>query len=254
VSDTDDRAARHREHAPSAIARRLSRTADRSYLRDAVFGAVDGAVTTFAVVAGAIGASLPGGIVVILGMANLFADGLSMAVGNFLGTRAEAQRRDEIRAEEYRQIEEIPDGEREEIRQIFRAKGFEGDLLERVVEVITENPERWVDTMLTDEHGLNLEGPQAGRAALWTFGAFLAAGIVPIAPFILKAAGWDSLAAFQVSIVLTAATFFVVGAIKGRVVNRSWLRDGVETLALGGVAAIAAFAAGWLLRGLAEGI
>lgn len=253
MSPTTEHSQRRLKHTPGAIEARLAEAKQHSYLRDAVFGAVDGAVTTFAVVAGAIGASLPGGIVVILGMANLLADGLSMAVGNYLGTRAEEHRRDEVRAEEYREIEEDPRGEREEVRQIYRTKGFEGALLEQVVDVIVADPERWVDAMLTDEHGMELEGPNARRAAIWTFVAFLVAGFVPIAPFIVEAAG-ASVPSLQTSIALTAATFFAVGVIKGLVVNRSWIRDGLETLALGGAAAIAAFAVGWLLRGLADGV
>jgi vacuolar iron transporter family protein len=245
---------RRLDHTPSAIEARLAQAKEHSYIRDAVFGAVDGAVTTFAVVAGAIGASLPGGIVVILGMANLLADGLSMAVGNYLGTRAEEHRRDEVRAEEYREIQEDPEGEREEVRQIYRTKGFEGALLEQVVEVIVAEPTRWVDTMLTEEHGMELEGPNARRAAIWTFAAFLVAGAVPIAPFIAEAAGLESMPSLQISVGLTAATFFAIGVVKGLVVSRSWLRDGLETLALGGAAAIAAFGVGWLLRGLADSV
>jgi len=253
-SSAPTRAARERDHSPEAIAERLGGNGDRSYIRDAVLGAVDGAVTTFAVVAGSIGAGLPGGVVVILGMANLLADGLSMGVGNFLGTRAEDQRREEIRAEEYREIVDDPEGEREEIRQIYRAKGFEGELLEQVVDVITAEPDRWVDAMLVDEHGLELEGPDAARAAWWTFGAFCIAGAVPIAPFILDELGWMPIPTWEVAVVATAITFFVIGMIKGKVVNRSMFRDGVETLALGGAAAFVAFGVGWVLRGLADGL
>lgn len=241
-----------RDHSRAAIAARLEASREHSYLRDAVFGAIDGTVTTFAVVAGAIGASLPGGVVIILGMANLFADGFSMAVGNFLGTRAEEQRREGIRREESMEIVEEPEGEREEIRQIYAAKGFEGDLLEQVVDVITADPKRWVDTMIVEEHGLELETPSASRAAIATFLAFTLAAFVPLSPFVLEATGVDGFDAFLVSGILTALTFFAIGAYKGRLVSRSWVHDGVETLALGGTAAIVAFAAGWLLRGLAD--
>lgn len=244
--------ASERDHSREAIAARLEATREQSYLRDAVFGAIDGTVTTFAVVAGAIGASLPGGVVIILGMANLFADGFSMAVGNFLGTRAEDQRREEIRREESREIVEEPEGEREEIRQIYAAKGFEGHLLEQVVDVITSDPKRWVDTMIIEEHGLELESPSASRAALATFIAFTTAAFVPLAPFVLDAIISPDFDAFLISGILTALTFFAIGALKGRIVNRSWLRDGIETLALGGTAALVAFGAGWLLRGLAD--
>ncbi|MEX2373682.1 MAG: VIT1/CCC1 transporter family protein, partial [Dehalococcoidia bacterium] len=119
-----------RDHSRAAIAQRLAAEREQSYLRDAVLGGIDGAVTTFAVVAGSIGASLPGGVVVVLGVANLLADGLSMGVGNFLGVRSEAQRREDVRREEHEEIRTAPGGEREEIRQIYAAKGFEGALLE----------------------------------------------------------------------------------------------------------------------------
>ena len=113
---------------------------------------------------------------------------------------------------------------------------------------------RWVDAMLVDEHGLELEGPEAARAAWWTFGAFCIAGAVPIAPFILEELGWMPIPTWEVAVAATAITFFVIGMIKGKVVNRSVFRDGVETLALGGAAAFVAFGVGWLLRGLANGL
>ena len=108
--------------APEAIARRLKAKPTHSYLRDFVYGAIDGIVTTFAVVAGVAGARLSTAIVVILGLANLVADGFSMAVGNFLATQAERQLKDKARAMEQKHIETVPEGEKEEIRQIFSGK------------------------------------------------------------------------------------------------------------------------------------
>jgi VIT1/CCC1 family predicted Fe2+/Mn2+ transporter len=130
-------------HAPDAIRRRLRLGASYSYLRDFVYGAIDGAVTTFAVVSGVAGAGLDAEIVLILGGANLVGDGFSMAAGNYLGTRAESQQRDRLRRMEERHIDLVPAGEREEIRQIFAAQGFEGHDLQRAVEVITSDRPRW---------------------------------------------------------------------------------------------------------------
>ena len=112
------------EHSPEAIKERLAKGSVHNYLRDFVYGGVDGAVTTFAVVAGTIGASLAPRIVIILGVANLIADGFSMAASNFLGTRAERDDYDRIARLEAKHIEIDPEGEREEIRQIYAAKDF----------------------------------------------------------------------------------------------------------------------------------
>src|SRR5687768_17500256 len=120
-------------HTPDAVRTRLSAVRSHSYLRDFVYGAVDGTVTTFAVVSGVAGAQLPARIVLVLGVANVVADGFSMAVGNFLATRAERQLLQQARRVEEQHVHDVPAGEREEIRQIYAGKGFTGHDLERAV-------------------------------------------------------------------------------------------------------------------------
>ena len=242
-------------HTPDRVKQRLENGTPQSYLKDMVYGGIDGTITTFAVVSGFVGAELASGIVVILGLANLFADGFSMAVSNFLGTKAEQQFLHMIRKEEENEIDLIPEGEREEIRQIYAAKGFEGELLEQVVDVITSNEQVWVDTMLLEEHGLLLDGPEPKKAAWWTFVAFLVAGIIPVAPFIVNLLVDGGISSpFLWSSIATAATFFAIGIYKARVVGGSTLKAGLETVAVGGMAAVLAYGIGWLLRGIADGI
>ncbi|MBT3554535.1 MAG: hypothetical protein HN495_02980 [Chloroflexi bacterium] len=242
-------------HTPDRVKQRLENGTPQSYLKDMVYGGIDGTITTFAVVSGVVGAELASGIVVILGLANLFADGFSMAVSNFLGTKAEQQFLHMIRKEEENEIDLIPEGEREEIRQIYAAKGFEGELLEQVVDVITSNEQVWVDTMLLEEHGLLLDGPEPKKAAWWTFVAFLVAGIIPVAPFIVNLLVDGGISSpFLWSSIATAATFFAIGIYKARVVGGSTLKAGLETVAVGGMAAVLAYGIGWLLRGIADGI
>jgi len=237
------------DHTPEVVAKRLRSASSRDYLSDFVLGAVDGTVTTFAVVAGVAGASLPNYVALILGGANLIADGFSMAVGNYLGTQADRQLLDKIRRIEEQHIDQIPEGEREEIRQIFAAKGFSGETLEHIVEVITRDRRRWVDTMLTEEFGLRLQNPSPARAALATFAAFLLAGAVPLVPFCIPLEMQGN-TRFLLSSLATALTFFVIGYVKGRIVQRPGLRSGLETLAIGGAAAALAYLAGAALHRL----
>src|SRR5690554_1042763 len=159
-------------HSPGQIAARLDSGPGGIYLKDFIYGAVDGAVTTFAIVAGVAGAGLSASVIIILGIANLVADGFSMAVGNYLGTRAENELRDKARQRELDEIDKYPAGEREEIRQIYARKGFDGELLEQVVEVITSERERWADVMLQEEYGMALNDHNAIRGGLATFAAF----------------------------------------------------------------------------------
>ena len=238
------------EHTQEAIARRLAAAARHSYLGDFVLGAIDGAVTTFAIVAGATGAGLSNGVVMVLGLANVLADGFSMAAGNFLRARSDQQMLERFRRQEEMHIERIPEGEREEIRQIYRGKGFDGEMLEKIVRVITEDRQRWVNTMLTEEWGLQLNPSSPWRAGLATLIAFVLAGLVPLVPTLLLI---DRRAheSFVYSSLLTAATFFGVGLIRGRVVDRRPLAAGLETLAIGGAAAMVAFLVGKLLERLA---
>jgi hypothetical protein len=118
-----------------------------------------GCVTTFAVVAGAVGGGFSEIVVIVLGFTNLLADGFSMAVSNYLGTKSEREAVEKARHRKCRHIEAIAAGERKEISQVFARKGFRGGLLERIVEVITSNSKLSVDTMLTEELGLQLDGP-----------------------------------------------------------------------------------------------
>lgn len=242
----------HAQHTPEAVRERLRHAAGHTFLGDFVYGAIDGAVTTFAVVAGVIGAGLGSTIIIILGLANLFADGFSMAAGNFLASRAEAQNLDRIRRMEARHIATIPHGEREEIRQIFADKGFVGEILDQVVQTITANEQQWIDTMVTEEFGLSLSSPSPWKTATATFISFNIVGALPILPFIANAI-WPGLIAwpFELSIIMTGVAFFAIGTLKARVVEQRWIIGGAETLAIGGAAAVIAYFVGVLLRGLA---
>jgi len=140
-------------HHKEDIARRLAKDPPVSYLRDWIYGGIDGTITTFAIVAGVVGADMPGAVVLVLGMANLVADGFAMGAGNYSGTKAESDLFKHFLEVERRHISLAPGGEREEIRQIFARKGFSGPDLERIVDVITSDEDRWTHTMAVEEYG-----------------------------------------------------------------------------------------------------
>ena len=201
-----------------------------------VYGGIDGAITTFAIVGGVAGADLASGIIIILGVSNLVADGGSMAAANYLGTRAEMDQRERTRRLEESHIAMHPDGEREEVREIYRRKGFEGGQLEGVVDVLTADHDRWVDTMLTEEHGLAKASRSAWTSAVVTFLAFGCAGIMPLAPYligVLAPRGLDN--PLLLSALATSLTLYGVGWLKGRVLGTTRWRSGVETLLIGEV-------------------
>ena len=227
------------EHTPEAIRARLAEGPRLSYLRDWIYGGIDGSVTTFAVVTGVVGAHLSPTVILILGVANLLGDGFSMAASNFLGTRTEKQEAEALRAREKRHVAVNPQGEREEVRQIFAAKGLEGAELERVVDAVTADEERWISFMLSEEYGLPQQVRSAGRAALSTFSSFLLCGLVPLLPFVLRAPH-----PFAVSLLVTLAVFFSVGSARSRWLVLSWWRAGLETLGIGAIAAALAYGAG----------
>lgn len=236
----------HGEHAPHRIRNRLDHPRGESPLGDFMLGGVDGVVTTFAVVAGSAGGQLASTIVIILGIANLIADGFSMAVSNYLGTRTRQEEVRQSRADEQWQIDVFPEGEREEIREIFARKGFEGTGLDEIVEIITADREVWVDTMMAEELRLSDVSTRPLRAGVTTFVAFSICGAIPLLPFLIGAGDFNAM--FFVSASLGAATFFALGMGKGRVVGISPVRSGLQTLAMGGVAAILAYGAGYVLH------
>ena len=250
--DTKDVEATKKSHTKKAIKGSEHHEATGSYVGDFVYGAIDGSVTTFAVVSGVAGAALSVNIVIILGLANLLADGFSMAVGNYLSSKSDKEYIQKERKREEWEIEHYPKGEVEEIRQIYREKGFKGKDLEGAVKIITSNKEVWVDTMMKNELNLIEQNTSPVKKGAVTFISFLLVGSIPLIPYFLS---FSSEAVKQIaypfSIVMTFIAFFFIGSAKVFVTKKNWLISGLETLLVGGAAAIIAYAIGYFLRGLA---
>lgn len=226
-------------HSQHEIAKRLAPGTQGRYLRDFVYGAIDGAVTTFAIVGGVVGAGLSPSVIVTLGLANVLADGFSMAAGNYSGTKADVDDRRRLRAVEERHIRENPEGEREELRQILQLRGLEGQVLEDATDAISSNHEKWIEIMLTDEYNMPRAFSNPMTAGVATFTAFLCAGIIPLLPFLLGLPN-----AFGASIAMTGVVFFGIGALKSHWSQARWWWSGGETLLIGSAAAALAFFVG----------
>jgi VIT1/CCC1 family predicted Fe2+/Mn2+ transporter len=239
-------------HETKAIRAQELHKHEGSYVGDFVFGAIDGSITTFAVVSGVAGAALSANIVIILGLANLIADGFSMAIGNYLSSKSDIEFAQRERKRETWEVEHYPKGEIEEIRAIFRRKGFKGKQLENAVKTITSNKKVWVDTMMVDELNIIEEKTSPIKKGIVTFVSFGLVGFVPLIPYFIAFFSETVKAiVFPLAIVLTLIAFFFVGAAKIYVTGKNWLKSGLETLLMGSAAAIIAYAIGFLLRGLA---
>ena len=183
--DVEHRPRLEHNHSREAIRERLTRDTHGNYLRDWIYGGIDGTITTFAIVTGVVGAALPGTVVLVLGLANLIADGFAMGAGNYAATKAELDDYGRLLAIERKHIALEPSGEREEIRQIFGLKGFSGDELERIVEVISADEDLWVKTMAVEEYGLSPAVKSPVMAALNTAAAFVLCGLVPLVSYLV---------------------------------------------------------------------
>lgn len=218
------------------------------YLGDLVYGANDGIVTTFAVVTGAIGASLSAPIIIILGFANLLADGFSMAASSFLSKKADLDYGRAQREKELWEIENLPEVEVVEVREIFAKMGFKGADLDRATEITISDKNLWLEVMMIHELGI-LPDPesQPWKHGLATFIAFLVAGLAPLLPFVIPQI---SAGAIVFSPIFAAVALFVSGALRTLITPKTWWVGGFEMFLVGGLAAIVSLVAGFVLKSL----
>lgn len=222
---------------------------NKNYISEFVYGGIDGAITTFAVVAGAEGASLGISVVIILGLANLIADGFSMSVGNFFSTKTEMDAFERHRKREYWEIENLREKEVQEIREIYAAKGFKNELLDQVVAVITADKDVWVDTMMKEELEMVKSNKTPYKTAGMTFFSFIIVGSVPLLSYVFAGTGpilQKDL--FLYSCILTAVSLGIVGSFKSFVTEKNIIIGILETLLLGGLASFLAYFVGDVLE------
>lgn len=222
----------------------------QSYLSEFVYGGIDGSITTFAVVAGAAGANLESSIVIILGFANLIADGFAMSVGSYLSTKSQQETYQKHKAIEYWEVDNLPEKEREEVREIYASKGFEGELLEKVVDVITADKDRWVDLMMKEELEMAEETKSPFKMGAITFLSFIMLGFIPLGIYVVDYFNPLDQNLFLISSILTGLCFVGIGFLKSLATNTKRIKSVVETLLLGGAAAALSYFVGDFLERL----
>jgi VIT1/CCC1 family predicted Fe2+/Mn2+ transporter len=214
------------------------------WLQDVVFGLNDGLVTTLVFVIAVSGVAASRTVLVALG--EVIAGGVSMTLGGFLASRTAREVLEQRIATEQLEIRSEPDEERGELREIYRAKGLRGDLLERVIAHLTSDEERWLETMIRDEHGIvsrQWQNPLARGGLVGS--AFAIGGLVPVVPFALHLhhAQWLAFA-------LTALVALGLGALKSRYTLKRPLRGALEFVSIVSVGTVVGVAIGAVLRHL----
>ncbi|WP_327084901.1 VIT1/CCC1 transporter family protein [Nonomuraea sp. NBC_01738] len=212
------------------------------WLRPAVFGAMDGLVSNFALIAGVVGAAGAGRGAVLAGFAGLVAGACSMAAGEYTSVKSQTElMRAEI-AVERRELARDPEGEQAELAALYRARGLDAELAERVAAGLSADPEQALRVHVREELGVDPDDlPSPYLAAASSFGAFALGALVPLAPFLFGASG------MVVAVALSLLGLFGFGAAVARMTARPWWLGGLRQLALGIVAASVTFGLGHLL-------
>lgn len=214
-------------------------------LRDIVIGMSDGLTVPFALAAGLSGAVAASNLVVTAGLAEVAAGSIAMGLGGFLAARSDAEHYRAELAREAEEVKRIPAAEEQEIRDIFGAYGVSPEACAGVVEAFKRNPEQWVNFMMRFELGLERPDPrQALKTAMTIAGAYIAGGMVPLAPYFFIQ---DTTAALGPSVLLTAIALALFGAVKGKYTTGRPLGGAIQTVFIGGLAAAAAFGLARLL-------
>lgn len=214
-------------------------------LSDIILGGQDGLVNVLGVVLGVGAATADARVVLVSGLAAAVAESVSMAAVAYTSNEAEARIFESERARELRHVQRVPELERAEVRELYRGRGFEGDLLDRIVDKITSDPEVWVAVMLAEEHRLApVSASKPWRSAAVVGIAALIGSLIPLLPFFAFAVG----PAMVVSLALGAATLFATGVYKARVTVGAPLRSGVELAAIGVACALLGYGIGLFLK------
>lgn len=229
-----------------------------AYLKSIIYGGIDGLITTFTTITSAAGADVSFTVVLILGIAHLFADGLSMGMGDILSTQAEMEYNNVQRRRERWELDNQMDRKIQDMVDLYVEKGVSRDDSQLVVETLAKYDHVFLELVMVEEHGLlpQEESDSEIKAGLITMAAFVFFGSIPLIPYIIALIpGFEiSRAQIWVSVSITLAVLFILGAMKGRLVDvgQSWYHSGVVMTATGGFSAAVGFIFGLALRNISH--
>ncbi|MBI2075878.1 MAG: VIT1/CCC1 transporter family protein [Candidatus Aenigmarchaeota archaeon] len=219
------------------------KTEKAKIVKNIVFGIQDGSLTSLGVVTGVTGALADNFIIILAGFVALITEAISMGAGEYISSKSEIEVYRHETELEKKEMAEVPEIEKQEIADIYRAKGFRGKLLNQIVKKITSDKHLWLDTMLREELGFPEKFESPAKLGAIMFVTSLIGGIIPILPYLFMRAP----AALPLSVIITAAALFVTGASKTVVTKTNWLKSGIEMMLVGMLVAFAGYSIGSIL-------
>jgi vacuolar iron transporter family protein len=236
------------EHKPPPRHEAGEQPAFRNYVRDLILGFNDGVVSVYAITAGVAGAAFSSSAIATAGVAMACPPppspgALSMGIGEYVSTKAQAQYYAAEARRERAHIRAYRDLEMEEVREILREKEYPEPLVEPLVQHVAASEDRFVEFMMREEFGVGKEAHRSPVSAmLLIMVAFVAGAALPVLPFVLAPDAGPMWAAS----VLSLGGLFTAGAFKGRASGLSWVRSGGEMAVLGALAAAVTYGVGVL--------
>jgi len=217
-----------------------TQTGKGKLIKNIVFGVQDGALTTLGVVAGITGAVTDNSLIILAGVVSLAAEAISMGAGEYISSKSEVEvYKHEVELEK-KEMERMPDIERQEIVDIYKAKGFKGKLLNQIVRKITSDKKLWLDTMLREELGFPQKFEDPKKLGFQMLVASFIGGTIPIIPYLLLPVS----TALFISVMGTAVSLFIVGASKTIITKGNWIKSGIEMMLVGMLVALAGYSIG----------
>lgn len=216
-------------------------------LRDVVIGMSDGLTVPFALAAGLSGAIHDTRLIVIAGLAEIAAGSIAMGLGGYLAGKTEIDHYNSELRREYDEVENLPDRERDEVREFFEGLGLSAEVQVQAVNELTKDKDRWVEFMM--KHELGLEKPDAKRAGKSAFNigvSYIIGGLVPLIPYFFVK---DTFSGLEISAVITLVCLYIFGYFKSGMTGINPWQGGFRVMLIGAIAASAAFAIARLIEG-----